>query len=377
MPQDEVSSAKTEDQHDRIRVMLVDDSAVIRGLISRSLEEQDDIEVCASVHNGAMAVRSVARHDPDVMVLDIEMPEMDGLTALPLILKENSRTKVLMCSTLSAKGADVSIKALQLGATDCIVKPTTSSEVGGAGAFKDNLIRLVRALGKTSMADPNRKIIGSKAPNVTVQPPRPSMPAKASLRSPVGLYTGSASLIAIGSSTGGPQALFKVIKHLQGAKVPIVITQHMPKTFTALLAKHIEQNCGVPCFEGEDGMVLRSGHAYVAPGGFHMVFEREGTEVKIRVIDTEAENYCKPSVEPMMRSAISLYGEKILAVMLTGMGNDGVNSFTQLSEMGGRIVAQDEETSVVWGMPGAVAAAGICKEILPIDEIGPWVQKNA
>lgn len=363
-----------QDDARKIRVMLVDDSAVIRGLIARTLEAEDDIEIVGSVHNGRVAVSNISKADPDVVILDIEMPEMDGLTALPLLLKESPRSKVLMCSTLSARGADVSIRAMDLGAADCIVKPTSSSEIGGSENFKDNLIRLVRGLSK--VAGPrNPQTAANAATAMRPTLPRPVQTDTVKLKAD-GIYSGAPSLIAIGSSTGGPQALFNVLKHLKNVRVPIVITQHMPKTFTALLAKHIEQNCGVQTFEGEDGMTLEAGKAYVAPGGYHMVFEKMADGTKIKIVDTEPENYCKPSVEPMMRSAISIYGNKILAVMLTGMGSDGLHSFTSLADMGGRIIAQDKESSVVWGMPGAVATAGICASVMPLDEIGPWIEKN-
>lgn len=368
-----------QDKSRKIRVMLVDDSAVIRGLIARTLEAEDDIEIVGSVHNGLVAVNNIAKSDPDVVILDIEMPEMDGLTALPLLLKASPRSKVLMCSTLSARGADVSIRAMDLGAADCIVKPTSSSEIGGSEDFKGNLIRLVRGLSKVAGPRDQQPADATASKFSAAQPTlvRPAQQETFTLKSSAEIYTGAPSLIAIGSSTGGPQALFTVLKHLKNVNVPIVITQHMPKTFTALLAKHIEQNCGVPAFEGADGMRIEAGKAYVATGGYHMVFEKMAGGTNIKIVDTEPENYCKPSVEPMMRSAISIYGNKILAVMLTGMGSDGLKSFTSLADMGGRIIAQNKESSVVWGMPGAVATAGICAHVMPLDEIGPWIEKNA
>lgn len=362
-------------EQDKIKVMLVDDSAVIRGLIARTLEAEKDIRIVSSVSNGEMAVNSVAKNEPDVIVLDIEMPVMDGITALPLILEKKPDVKVLICSTLSSKGADVSLRALELGATACLVKPTSTSEIGGSQSFQQELLRLVQTLGRKerrsvaplSGAD-SAGSVGVSSDHVRVQ-----KSSTFSLKDKLTVYNGKPSIIAIGSSTGGPQALFEVMKSFKGIHLPVVVTQHMPKTFTTLLAKHIETNCGIPCFEGEEGMSLQKGHAYIAPGGFHMEITGSPESPVIQLNDGPAESFCKPSVEPMMRSLINLYGQKIMAIMLTGMGSDGLAGFKTLADMGGHIVAQDEETSVVWGMPGAVANAGVCSAVLPLQRIGPYV----
>jgi two-component system chemotaxis response regulator CheB len=183
------------------------------------------------------------------------------------------------------------------------------------------------------------------------------------------------NLLAIGSSTGGPQALFAAIGHFKNFHVPIVVTQHMPATFTKILAQHIAMHTGVQTFEGENGMKVEPGTVYVAPGGYHMMFERSGTHNLIRLNDGPQENFCRPSVDPMLRSAIDVWGPKFLAVILTGMGQDGLAGCRKLVELGGRVIAQDQETSVVWGMPGAVATAGICTDVLPLPDIGPAVKK--
>lgn len=350
----------------KIRVMLVDDSAVIRGLLSRALGKEDDIEIVSSVSNGQYAVDTIQKADPDIVVLDIEMPVMDGITAIPLLLEKKPGVKILMCSTLSAKGASVSIKALALGATECLVKPTSTSEIHGSENFQSELIRLVRGLSGKHTA----------ISRTTKTSPRKPAAATYALKDEKLSYSGKPSLIAIGSSTGGPQALFSVLQECKDFDVPIVITQHMPKTFTAILAEHIAQNCGLPCHEGADNMPLERGHAYIAPGGKHMIFERREGKAYIRITDDPPENYCKPSIEPMVRSAVKLYGNKVLGVMLTGMGSDGLESFRQLADAGGLIIAQDEETSTVWGMPGAVANAGICSAVMPLQNIGPWIRNQ-
>lgn len=354
-----------------IRVMLVDDSAVIRGFISRILDKTTDIKVSGSAGNGQMAVDLIDKADPDVIILDIEMPVMDGLTAIPLLLKKNPNVKILMCSTLSAKGATVSLKAMSLGATDCIVKPTSSRELATGDEFADNLLRLIRALGGGNVAVPRSAVAGVSTPKSVLL----DVPIK--LHDTPMTYKGKPSLIAIGSSTGGPQALFEVCKSFKGFNVPIVITQHMPATFTAILAQHIEQHCGVPCHEGKEGMMLENGHIYVAPGGFHLHLVDKGGKVHIHLDEGAPENFCKPSVDPMFRTAIHVYGNKVLGVILTGMGSDGLNGGKMLVEKGGRLIAQDKATSVVWGMPGAVATAGICAAVLPINQIGAWVRKAA
>ncbi len=344
----------------RSRVMIVDDSAVIRTVISRTLRAHDDIEVVGTTINGDEAVKNVKRLDPDIIILDIEMPVMDGLTALPLLLKEKPNVRILICSTLSERGAEVSIKALSLGAADYILKPGGDAIVS-ASEFQENLVKSVRSLSlrlkRTTGphgASPARKPEIRLRANSMILPPR---------------------IIAIGSSTGGPKVLMDVMADLSGLPVPVVITQHMPKSFTAMLAQHITQNCGLPCHEGAQGDALKPGHAYVAPGGYHMAFHKSGDNVLIQLNEDAPENYCRPSVNPMLRSLIPIYGERILVIMLTGMGNDGSQLCADVVKHGGCVIAQDEATSTVWGMPGAVATAGLCSAVLPANEISGWVKR--
>ncbi len=351
----------------KIGVMLVDDSAVIRGLLAKTLESDKDIKVVSSVNNGQMAVNAVRRADPDVIILDIEMPVMDGITALPLLLTEKPGVKVLICSTQSREGAAISLKALSLGATECLVKPVSNSELGHSDDFKRNLLKLVKSIGA-------RQSYATRT-SASVQPAEePASPIR--LRDKTLAYRGKPSIVAIGSSTGGPQALFETLKHIRGIDIPIVITQHMPKTFTALLAEHIEHNCGIPAHEGAQNMHVEKGHAYVAPGGYHMELIRNDGDTIIHLDSGPAINFCKPSVDPMINSVIDIYGNKALGVMLTGMGSDGLESFRRLADRGGNIIAQDEKTSVVWGMPGSVATAGLCTAVLPVQEIGPWLKQH-
>ena len=376
----EASPPSASDGSAKIRVMLVDDSAVIRGLISRTLERDKSIQIVSSVSNGEMAVNAVRRADPDVVILDIEMPIMGGLDAIPLLLKEKPGVKILMCSTRSLRGADVTLKALELGAADCIAKPVSKSEVSSSTAsFNTELLRLVKGLGQSiapRKEETKPSSVGSR-PFLALRPEAMATdrtPAQIKLQQNAMAYTGKPDILAIGSSTGGPQALMTLVKKVSNIDIPIVITQHMPKTFTTVLARHISQYCDIPCFEGEENMPIEKGNVYVAPGGFHMVIKkREDGGAYIHIDDGPPENFCKPAVDPMMRSLVTAYGRKVLAVILTGMGRDGCDSCRLLVEQGGRVVAQDQATSVVWGMPGAVAEAGLCTAVLPLNEIGSWV----
>jgi two-component system chemotaxis response regulator CheB len=355
-----------------IDVMLVDDSAVIRGGLARTIKSDPLINVVASIQNGELAIEAAKRHQPHVIILDIEMPVMDGLTALPKILEVSPKSKVIMFSSLTEKGASVSLKAFSLGAVECLVKPSSSQNVGDGSDFQRDLLGLIQGF------FPNRRPAAAPAgatPHAASSMPAAADDKKFTLNSNAMAYKGRPSLLAIGSSTGGPQALFNVIKSFKDFDIPIILTQHMPATFTKILADHITQQTGVMAFEGEDSMVVEAGNVYVAPGGFHMLLVKDGTQLKLKIDDGPQENYCKPAVDPMFRSALDIFGNKVLGVILTGMGSDGLKGSQMLVEQGGRLVAQDEESSVVWGMPGAVAMAGVCSEVLPLDDIGPWIRK--
>jgi len=350
-----------------IRVMVADDSAVIRGLISRTLEADGDIDIVASVPEGRSAVAALGRTPVDVVVLDVEMPVMDGLTAIPLLLKAAPNIKILMASTLTKKNAQVTLDALSAGAADFVLKPSAVRDLLGPASFNRELLTKVRQLGMR----PGRAI-----PNMTQSsggPPRALLPVKPfSLRPPL---MRAPEIIAIGSSTGGPQALLRVLTDLAPiTRAPIVITQHMPPTFTAILAAQMTRQCGVTAIEGADGLKLAPGRIYVAPGNFHMTVDASHV---IRLNQEPQENYCRPSVDPMLRSLVDVYGGRILAVILTGMGHDGLAGCTAVVEAGGAVFAQDEGTSVVWGMPGAVAKAGLCTAVLPLTEIGSRLRPYA
>lgn len=374
------------------RVMVVDDSAVIRGLLTKALESDKDIEVVASVGNGKLAVDSLKKKSVDVIVLDIEMPVMDGLTALPLLLEVDPTVKIIMASTLTLKNADISMKAMHAGAADYVAKPT-SRGLTNADAFKRELTDKVKVFGqiaresgskglqtglrsKAQPVFPKRDIAPRSQPAQTTlerQAARPQLGSQISLRKENLLF--NPEIVAIGSSTGGPQALFKVIPSLKGCNKPVVITQHMPATFTTILADHIQRECGVVCREAKDGDKLEPNVFLVAPGDFHMLFERRAGGVYVKLTQDPPENFCRPAVDPMLRSLVKCYGGKILNIILTGMGQDGLLGAEQVVNAGGVVIAQDKQSSVVWGMPGAVSLAGLCTKVLPLLEIGPHLKR--
>ena len=371
--------ASTGAADDPYRVMVVDDSAVIRGLLTRALEGDPELRVVSSVGDGQMAVNALRRASVDVIVLDIEMPVMDGLTAIPKLLEVDPNVKIIMASTLTLRGAEVSMKALQLGAADYIPKPTSTREISGADLFRQELKQKVKVLAQAARRGSTRR---RPAPEQRERAPMPPLlvprrvPATVTLRPmPVGVHP---DIVAIGSSTGGPQALFEVLSHLKGGLTqPILITQHMPATFTTILAEHITRQCGIPCAEAKEGDPLQGGRIYLAPGDFHMVLAQRGTGTVLSVNKEPPENFCRPAVDPMMRSIVKIFGRRVLAVILTGMGHDGMRGCQDVAAAGGLVLAQDEPTSVVWGMPGAVANAGICNAVLPLKEIGPAIRKLA
>ncbi len=357
-----------------IRVMVVDDSAVIRGLITKMLNAEPDIEVVASVANGLLAVKNLIKNYVDVVVLDIEMPVMDGLTALPKLLEQDRDLKVVMASTLTMRNADVSLKALQAGAADYVAKPSSTHEITAADDFRRELVTRVRALGETRKG---RHVPPSVGPVVAEPSTAAARPGRLTLRDP---GNHRPTILAIGSSTGGPQALFALLKSLGPShiKQPVIITQHMPATFTTILAEHITRQTDWTCKEAKDGEVIEGkGHIYLAPGGYHLLVKKLGGNRVVHLSKGEPENFCRPAVDPMLRSAVENYGPGVLSVILTGMGADGKKGGEHVVNAGGTVVAQDEKSSVVWGMPGAVATAGLCSAVLPIDRIGAYVAKMA
>jgi two-component system, chemotaxis family, protein-glutamate methylesterase/glutaminase len=380
------ATGKTQAKENAIRVMIVDDSAVIRGLITRLLEEDSEISVVASVSNGQMALTSLERTKVDVVLLDIEMPIMDGMTALPKLLEIDPGLRIVMQSTLTLKGADISMRAMEMGAADYIPKPSSTRDISGGPDFKTELIGKVKALGAARRRLASRRgkpLPTTGAPIAAAHLASPALaPKPAAHHAPLQLRTHNPEppdIIAIGSSTGGPQALFTLLGAMRAGTVrqPILITQHMPATFTTILGEHISRVSGWNAKEAIDGEPLEGGRIYIAPGDFHMIVEAKGAGKVLRINKNPPENFCRPSVDPMLRSIAPLYGRRALVCILTGMGSDGMRGGTEVVNAGGTVIAQDEASSVVWGMPGAAANAGICSAVLPLTELAPWMIKLA
>lgn len=357
--------------------MVVDDSVVIRGLIARWISAEPDMEVAASLRTGLDAVNQLERINPDVAVLDIEMPELDGISALPQLLAKKRNLVVIMASTLTRRNAEISLKALSLGASDYIPKPESTREASAAETFRHDLIQKIRHLGAKarrgtfhSTASP-QLAPGHDGPRAT--PGATTVPAAPMqiVRRPFGLL--SPKVLLVGSSTGGPQALMSLVAEIGPVidRFPVLITQHMPPTFTTILAEHLARTSRRPVREAIDGETVRAGQIYLAPGGRHMRVARHRADAVIALDDGPPVNFCKPAVDPLFTSAIDVWQGSILSLILTGMGSDGMRGGKEIVAAGGSVIAQDEATSVVWGMPGAAANAGICAAVLPLSQIAP------
>ena len=348
--------------------MIVDDSVVIRGLVTRWLNEAPGIIVVSSQRNGVGALRDLEASRPDVVVLDVEMPEMDGIEALPKLLEQRPDLSVIMASSLTKRNAEISLRALQLGAKDYVPKPDGVHSNLGAQDFQRELIDKVHLYGPKPEPLPQ---------NVRAYAPPPGA-IKAGGTKDFTLRSFSRArpkVLAIGSSTGGPQALYSLFEIINGAldEVPVLVTQHMPPNFTAILATHIAKQTGRPAHEGEHGEPLRPGNLYIAPGATHMQIDKKGGQPSIVITDGAPVNFCKPAVDPLFDSVAAVYGPAALAVVLTGMGRDGADGAVRIADAGGSVIAQDEESSVVWGMPGATAHAGACAAVLGLDELGEQI----
>ena len=335
-----------------IKVMIVDDSVVVRGLVSRWIDEEPGLSAVARHSNGKLAVEDVAFSAPDVILLDIEMPVMDGLTALPLLLRARPGAKVLVVSALSQRNAEISFRALALGAIDYVPKPDTNRDITLLPEFRSEVIRKVKALGGIRETEQLR-MHGHQ-----------SALGSARIRRPFSLVP--PRIVVVGSSTGGPQALSALLDPLSPslAKVPVVVAQHMPPMFTAVLAERLGRSTGRSAREGVDGEPLTPGTIYVAPGGRHMTVWGADSP-RVRLSDDPPLNFCRPAVDLLFKSVALAYGPAALGIVLTGMGSDGAAGARAIADAGGSVIAQDESSSVIWGMPGAAVAAGACAAMLP------------
>jgi two-component system chemotaxis response regulator CheB len=354
-----------------LRVMVVDDSAVARGFIRRWLEIEPGIAIVASLRTGREALDYLDRADPDVVVLDVEMPDMDGITALPLLLRKKPRLAVIMASTLTRRNAEVTLRALSLGALDCIQKPEAQGAVTSE-SYRYALVAKIRELGARARRGPGavlRPVPDRKGRAETDAAARPFALRPAPTTTP--------RVLVIGASTGGPQALTEVCSRLGPVidDAPVLITQHMPPTFTTILAEHLGRATGRLAREAEDGEPIRAGRIYVAPGHLHLKVARSNGHSVVVLDDSAPVHFCKPSVDVLFSSAAEAWGGWVLGLVLTGMGTDGAKGGADIVASGGSIIAQDEPTSIVWGMPGAVAQAGLCSQVLPLPDIAPAIAR--
>jgi two-component system, chemotaxis family, protein-glutamate methylesterase/glutaminase len=367
-----------------IRVMVVDDAVVARSLVTRWVDAEPDMTIVASLRTGREAVEQIDKSNPDVVVLDVEMPELDGISALPLLLKKKHDLVVIMASAVTRRGAEVSLRALSLGAADYIPKPATSRETSTSSEYRRELIEKIRTLGRRRRLLP-RHVAPGLAPadehGVRQRPVSSAAREALSVKPDVHDLTlrpfslAVPRVLLVGSSTGGPQALTVLIQKLPAAidRAPLLITQHMPPTFTTVLAEHLSRICGRGAHEAEDGEPVLAGGIYVAPGGRHMRVARDQNGIRIVLGDDPPINFCRPSVDPLFSSAAQVWGSSALAVVLTGMGSDGCHGAADIAAAGGTVIAQDEASSVVWGMPRAVAQAGLCSAIMPLTDIAPKI----
>ena len=360
-----------------VRVMLVDDSTLVRALMQRALKADMAIDVVASASNAQMALDLLKHHAVDVMVLDLEMPIMDGMTALPKLLEASPGMRIIIASSHSQHQAEMTLQALERGAADYMPKP--SQEAGQDVDFYAALIAKIKALGgaaakqkpheypASSITSPllftpsePQKYISPEWSLAERKPPIPSAPVMA---------------IAIAASTGGPQALISLFQQFKGRswRPPIFITQHMPPNFTAILAEHVSKSMVGDCHEARDDEVVEAGKVYIAPGDFHMTVQRKYGQIVLKLDQQPPENFCRPSADPMLRSLSKVYGKGLLCVVLTGIGADGTRGAAEVVAHGGMVIAQDEATSVVYGMPKSVAEAKLASVVLPLHQMADYL----
>nr|WP_255616684.1 chemotaxis response regulator protein-glutamate methylesterase [Microvirga puerhi] len=337
--------------------MIVDDSAVIRGLVARWLTEAGEFDIVATASNGRLALEALDRHEPDIVLLDLDMPEMDGVDALPLLLRRRPQVKIIVVSTLTQRNAQISLKCLSLGAVDYLAKPEGQRQVAAVDEFRRDLVEKLKALSSR-----RRHLSSDAAPARSWR--------SAETRKSIGSRP---ECLLIGASTGGPRAVERVLLGLGPTirRLPVLIVQHMPAMFTSVFAEHLRAQTGVTACEPSHGELLRPGTVFIAPGGRHMGLSVDRGYPAIRLDDGAPVNFCRPAVDVLFRDAAAAFGSAVLAVVLTGMGSDGTQGARLLAQAGATILAQDESTSIVWGMPGSIVKAGLAQDVLPLEAIGP------
>ena len=345
-----------------IRILVVDDSVTFRLLLRTAISSEPGLEVAGVAPNGRIALERVEQLNPDLVTLDMEMPELDGLQTLAAIRKVRPALPVIMISSLTQRGAAATLDALSLGASDYVTKPVNAgSSSQAAQSIREQLIPKIRVF------------CGVEAAHLPLTPPHGAQkvlcPALRGTPMP-----GRVEIVAIGLSTGGPNALSEIVPTFAGDfPVPIVIVQHMPPVFTKYLAERLGARSRVRVEEGSPGQSLTPGAAWIAPGDFHMEVESNKGTVSLKTHQAPPENSCRPAVDVLFRSVAKVYGPHALGVIMTGMGQDGLRGCEYIRESGGRVLAQDEASSVVWGMPGFVAKAGLANKVVPLGRMGAQI----
>ncbi len=363
--------------NNKLRILVVDDSRIFRGIIEKIIGERESFVVVGSARNGLKALEFLDSNDVDLVTLDVNMPDMDGFETLEVIEQinkkrgTNERIGVIMVSESTHKGADTTIMALEKGAFDFITKPKSSSGLEeNFTTLSKEIVSKINNFLKTRLNGNNRLLNLDDKPctgtNLTIEPKSPE--DSDNKVDKIGFH--SIKAIVIGVSTGGPKALVEILPELSDkVNVPIFIVQHMPPTFTKSLANSLDSKCRHKVIESCDNETVESDHIYIAPGGMHMILDRDNNKIVTRFSDIAPENGCKPSVDVLFRSVSTLYGGNVVAVILTGMGNDGTEGLRYLKQAGAYSIAQDESTSVVWGMPGSAVNAGLIDEVQPLQDI--------
>jgi two-component system chemotaxis response regulator CheB len=358
---------KTIPAGNRIRVLVVDDSVVIRRLVTQALSEDPALEVVGSVSNGALGLAKIAQTNPDVVTLDVEMPEMDGLEMLRRLIKQNVRPRVVMFSTLTERGAAATLDALALGADDYVTKAANGGSLDRSlASLREELVPKVKqffVLAQQRQEQPQSRPVPGPS-----SAPRPAHERFAGSR---------AKVLAIGVSTGGPTALGMIIPQVPSDfPLPILIVQHMPPLFTRLLAERLQASTPLKVEEAAEGSVVTGGKVLIAPGDYHMRLRNTGKEMVICLDQAPPENSCRPAVDVLFRSVSETFGNAAVGAILTGMGQDGLRGVQTLKATGAFVIAQDEASSVVWGMPGSVVAAGLADTVVPLDHVIPEVLRR-
>ena len=364
-----------------IRIVVVDDSVVIRRLVVQALESDPGIEVVGTAANGKIALTKIEQLAPDAVTMDIEMPELNGVEAVRELRKRGQRMPIVMFSTLTERGATATLDALAAGASDYVAKPSNVGSLNESlKAVADQLIPKIRALlPNLSRLNPIKPVAGAAGAAHT-ESVRATVTATSAVHKQANAVARSdmrkhpIRAVVVGSSTGGPEALSRMISGIPDLlPVPMVVVQHMPPVFTKQLANRLDRLGPHTVHEAVAGQELLPGHIYIAPGNYHLVLKKQGTAMVCELNQDPPVNFCRPSVDVMFRSALEKYGPELLTVVLTGMGSDGKAGAGAIVEAGGTVIVQDEETSVVWGMPGATAIAGYAHRILPLNEIGSTI----